>query len=205
MQRLLYTALFLFAMLISLVGTAGAAPLASRSATLVNVMYTEKGPVFTFDVSDKFSRSELNGSLEVQGGGKYGLYCTQVDEDTVACNTSKEVSGVNVSLSWGGFIFWTYVPEAPSSSHSPSGPTSPSGPPSSSQYCYTVYDFGLENTWQSYGTTCQNSPAEYGDEIPWYSPDWDEEYDAVFAPMGPICSEIYEDAYYYPACLREEE
>lgn len=180
-MKALYTILFLLALLVSLVGTAAAAPLESGTAVLVGVEYVpSKGPVFTFSVNGKFSKSELKGKLSVQNGSNYGLYCTQVDEDTVTCNTSKEVSGVNVTFSWGGSTFWTYVPPA--------------------QYCYTVYDYNPDFVWQSYGTHCQVTPAQYGDEIPWYNPDWNDEYDAVYSPMGPYCSGIHEDAYYYPWC-----
>jgi len=189
MKKLLFTALFLLAMLASLVGTAGAAPMASKSATLVGVMYTDKGPVFTFDVSGKFSRSDLKGSLSVQGGGNYGLYCTDVDEDTVTCNTSKKVSGVNVSLSWGGFSFWTYVPEG------------------SSDHCYDVYDWNFDQPyteWVKFGEYCQDSPAAYGDIIFWDNPGWGATFPYEFLPESPDidwCPFRHGgNAYYYPAC-----
>ena len=182
MKKHLFTILLLFSMLSMQVGIAAAAPLASGTATLISAENGDKGPVFTFSVSGKFSRASLNGSAQVLGGAEYDLYCKQVDDDTVTCTTSKKVSGVNVALSWGGFIFWTYVPEAPT------------------HYCYNVYDYNLDFTWQSYGTFCQDTPALYGSQIPWYNPDYDDEYDAVFMPAGPSCSGIDEDAYYYPWC-----
>ena len=197
MKKVLYTALFLFAMLVSLVGTASAAPMASGTATLVSVAYTEKGPVFTFDISGKFSRSDLKGILNVQGGGKYDLFCTQVDEDTVTCNTSKKVSGVNVSLTWGGFTFWTYVPEAPETP---------------SKYYYDVYDWNSDgppyNQWVNYGTYCQDSPSNYGDFIFWNNPGWGEVFPYEFLPESPDSDwcPIYQagDAYYFPYCPEED-
>lgn len=154
MQKALYTVLFLGALLVSLVGTAAAAPVAAKSATLVSVDYaTLKGPVFTFDVTGKFSRAELRGKLEVVGGGEYGLYCTQVDSDTVTCNSSKKVANVSVTLFWGGSTFSAYVP----------------GP---SQFCYDIYDWDAApaNAWVNYGTFCQESRAQYGDSMLWDNP-----------------------------------
>lgn len=182
MKKYLITILVLLSMLVIQVGTVAAAPQAAGTATLVSVQYVPgKGPVFTFSVNGKFSKADLKGSLHVEGGADYDLHCTQVDESTVKCSASAKVSGVNVSFSWGGSTFWAFVPEAPT-------------------FCYTVYDYDLSLVWQSYGTHCQETPAEYGDEIPWYNPDYDDYYDAIFLPEGPVCSGIFEDAYYYPFC-----
>jgi hypothetical protein len=99
MKRHLFTILVLLSMLVMPIGVA-AAPMAAGTATLVSVEYVPgKGPVFTFTVSGKFSRSNLKGTLYVEGGADYGLHCTQVDEVTIKCNTSQKVSGVNVSFS----------------------------------------------------------------------------------------------------------
>jgi len=182
MKKYLVTILVLFSMLLTQVGIAAAAPSADGTATLVSVEHGLKGPVFTFSVSGKFSKTELKGFLQVQGGDDYSLYCTQVDESTVKCTTSDKVSGVNVVLSWGGGTFWAFVPEAPPAA-----------------YCYNVYDYDRTITWKIYGTYCQDYRAEYGDTIPWYNPDWDDYFDAVFLPEH-ICAGIVEDAYYYPFC-----
>lgn len=181
MKKYLITILALLAMLIIQVGTvAAAAPMASGTVTLVSVGHGFKGPIFTFSVSGDFSKKELKGTVHVQGGADYGLHCGQVDDTKVTCTTSDKVSGVNISVTFGGSTFWTYVPGAPTE-----------------QFCYNVYDFDLDYVWQSYGTHCQNTPAQYGDVIPWYNPDWDDSYDAIFLPEGPFCSGIVEDAYYY--------
>ncbi|HSL44317.1 MAG TPA: hypothetical protein VK897_12845 [Anaerolineales bacterium] len=181
--------LIVLSLLVALVGVA-AAPMASGTVQLVGVQYVpHKGPVFTFEVSGKFSRSELKGKVYVQGGGSYNLHCTQLDDSTVKCNASQKVADVNVSLTWGGSTFWTYVPGAPAESNS-----------AATEYCYTIYDFDLDLVWHPYGSHCQDIPAEYDDEIIFYNPDWEDEYIAVFMPEGPSCSGLYERAYYYPYC-----
>jgi hypothetical protein len=115
----------------------------------------------------------------VEGGGDYDLYCSQVDDETVRCTASKKVYG-KVVVMFGGSTFWTSVTEY-------------TGP---SNYCYNVYDYDTSFTWKNYGTHCQENPAEYGDTVPWYNPDWDEYYDAEFLPEYG-CAGIVEDAYYY--------
>lgn len=188
MKKALLTSLFLIAMLISLVGSAAAAPLASHTISLVSVDYGHKGPIFTFDVNGKFSKGELKGTVHVQNGEAYDLHCTQVDEDTVTCTTSKKVEGVNVSVTWGGSTFWTYVPnEHP--------------------YCYSVYDWDLNepsSEWVNYGTYCQDDAAQNGDFIYWYNPGWEWTYYYEFLPESPNkdwCP-YYQpgDAYYFPIC-----
>lgn len=168
-----------------------AAPLSSnKTARLVSVVYVRnKGPVFTFAVNGKFSRAQLKGTLHVEGGADYRLHCTQVDKTTVKCSVSQKVSGVNVTLSWGGFTFWAYAPEAPP------------GP----KYCYSIYDWedNPPTVWVVYGTYCQNDPAEYGDLLHWNNPNWGPStYE--FMPQSPassFCNTVYEDAYYYQKCL----
>ena len=94
MKRSLFTILLLLSMLSMLVSIA-AAPMSSGSATLISVEYVfQKGPVFTFTVSGKFSKSKLKGTLHVNGGTNYGLFCAQVDETTVKCNTSQKSSAL---------------------------------------------------------------------------------------------------------------
>ena len=162
--------------------------MASGVIQLVDVQYVRnKGPVFTFEVNGNFSRSALKGIVNVEGGGSYPLYCTQVDDTTVKCNTSQKVGAVDVSVTFGGATFWTYVPGAP-------------GP----QYCYNIYDWDIDlifSDWKSYGMYCQNSPAEYGDLINWYNPSYEMNFDYEFMPQGPACSGIIENAYYFQWCF----
>jgi len=186
MKKFIITILVLLSMMIIQVGTVAAAPMASGTVLLVSIAHGFKGPIFTFTISGDFSKKELKGTVHVQGGADYGLHCGQVDDTKITCTTSDKVSGVNVSVTFGGSTFWVFVPGAPVEQ---------------TEYCYNVYDYDLDYVWQSYGTHCQDSPAQYGDEIPWYNPDWDDYYDAIFLPEGPICSGIVEDAYYYTCGL----
>jgi len=192
MKRSLFTILILLSMFIMPVSVA-AAPMSSKSAILMSVEYVpQKGPVFTFTVSGKFSRSNLKGTLHVNGGANYGLFCTQVDETTVKCNTSQKVSGVNVSLSWGGYTFWTYVPEAPAP-----------------QYCYHVWDWWefTENQWTDFGPHCQGAPANEGDIITYTVPgpdgnfdSWAQFYEEDVSDYCPSPVPYDGPAYYFPIC-----
>ena len=188
MKKLFLTTLFLLSFLVSLVGSAAAAPLSSGSITLLSVEYVPgKGPVFTFSVSGHFSKSDLKGFVHVENGEDYDLSCTQVDETTVKCGVSKKVAGTSVALTWGGSTFWTSVPNAP-------------------EYCYNVYDwdFGTPpSEWVNYGTYCQETQAQYGDFIIWDNPSWDI-WPYEFLPESPDSCPFYHpgDAYYFPACMQ---
>ena len=184
MQKYVITSLVVLSMSLMMVGTAAAAPLAVGTATLVSVQYVPgKGPVFTFQVTGEFSKSELNGSLHIEGRGNFDVHCTQVDDTTVKCMSSAKVSGVNVSLTWGGAKFWTNVPEAP-------------------VFCYDIYDWNypVEDAWQLYETNCQETRANYGDFFFWDNPDYGTS-PYVFLPESPACP-FYQpgDGYYFPAC-----
>src|SRR5215213_5365054 len=187
MKKLSLTALFLLIMLASLVGPAAAAPLSSGSVTLLSVEYVPgKGPVFTFNVSGHFSRSDLKGFVHVEGGADFDLSCTQVDESTVKCTTSKKVGGTNAAIIWGGSTFWTSVPGAP-------------------EFCYGVYDWDLgfpPSEWVNYGTYCQETQAQYGDFIVWDNPSWGT-WPYEFLPESPDSCSFYHsgNAYYFPACI----
>jgi len=193
--------ILVLSLLVALVGVA-AAPMASGTARLIGVEYIpNKGPVFTFEVSGKFPRSALKGVVNVQGGGTYPLHCVQVEDTIVKCSTSQKVSAVNVTLTWGGFVFWTSVPGVPM-------PEEPEWPEeldagtngAVGQYCYDIYDYDLDYVWKSYGSRCQAAPAQYNDIITYYNADWEGKYPAIFMPQGPSCSGVVKDAYYGPAC-----
>jgi hypothetical protein len=192
MKKYLITILTL---LIMLVGQSAGTAAASGGVTLVGVSQTGHGAAFTFRVSGKFSKAELKGSVHVENGWDYALHCTQVDEDTVKCKTSQKVSGANVSVTFGGSTFWTYVPEAPDPTTSSSSP--------SSEYCYNVYDWSLDFWgWEDQGDYCQGTPAEYNDMITWYNPVWQDTYDYEFLPGSPdpVWCPFGQsgDAYYFP-------
>jgi hypothetical protein len=195
-------ALVVLSLLVALVGVA-AAPMAAGAVSLVGVEYVpNKGPVFTFQVNESFSRSALTGTLQVAGGGSYGLHCTQVDDTTVKCNSSQKVSAVNVSLSWGGSTFWTYVPAAPE--------PETQDEESVTGYCYSIWDWwdftNLE--WTDFGPYCQDELAAAGDTITYMVPDPNGSFESE-----PV--EFYEEdvtdyctfpvpyngpAYYFPGC-----
>ena len=192
MKKYLLTILVLLSMLIIQVGTVAAAPMASGTVMLVSVDHGLKGPIFTFTVSGHFSKKQLKGNVHVQGGSDYGLHCAQQDDTRVTCTTSDKVSGVNVSVTFGGSTFWTYVPGAPT------------------PFCYDVYDWDLAGfpyptSWVNYGTNCQKNPAHSGDIITWYNPGWGGTYNYEFLSESPACvvlplSNQPGDAYYYPNC-----
>jgi hypothetical protein len=182
--------LTLFSLLAALVSIA-AAPSAAGTATLIGAGYVEgKGVVFTFHITGNVSRSDLRGSVSVDGAGNYGLDCVRVDSETVKCTAPKAVAGHNVVVTWGGSTFWTYVPPIPE--------------PKS--YCYSIYDWDAEPTteWVHYGTYCQDVPAAYDtDIIIWENPDWGLSI-YQFLPESPdqedCLGKRHGDAYYFPWC-----
>jgi hypothetical protein len=183
MKKSLVAIMMVLSMLVMFVGTVSAASLASGTATLVGVEYVPgKGPVFTFAVSGEFTKADLKGSLHIEGGDDFDLYCTQVDSSTVTCTVSKKAAGKNVVLSWGGSKFWTSVPLAP-------------------EFCYNIYDWASTmDAWVNYGSHCQDRSANYGDQILWDNPEWGTSL-YIFLPESPTCP-FYQpgDAYYYPSC-----
>ena len=184
MRKALVIVIVVLAMLAMFVGTVAAAPLAAGTATLVSVEYAGGTPVFIFSVSGEFSNAELKGSVHIEGGEDIDLYCTQLDSSTVRCATSRAAAGKNVVIFWNGQTFWASVPAAKVASAS---------------FCYDVYDYDLSYTWQNFGTHCQEQPAQYGDAIPWYNPDWGDNLEHIFMPEL-ACAGLYGDAYYAPFC-----
>jgi len=183
----------LFSLVIFLTSLA-AAPLAGSAISLVDVRNDAGGGViFIFNVSGEFSRSELKGFVEVQGeDANYDLYCTQKDDTTVHCTTSRKTGGQNVVVTFGGATFWAYVPEVAALT----------------QYCYNVWDwpiaFGNEGEisgaffpYEIQATHCQNSPANYGDIVNIYNPVWESSWDYEFLPG---CLGVVDDAYWF-ACF----
>jgi hypothetical protein len=175
--------------LLAMLTSVAAAPMAGSAISLIDVRNDAGGGViFIFNVNGQFSKSELKGSVEVQGvDSNYGLYCTQKDDTTVHCTTSRKTGGENVKVTFGGAIFWTYVPE----------PVSPN--------CYNVYDLtyppnGFDLV--AFTTFCQYVPANYGDIINVYNPAWNSFYNFEFLPQSPYCyMTIIENAYYWNVCV----
>jgi len=183
MKKHLLTGLVVLVMLFTSVGAVSAAPKASGSLSLVSVEYVPSvGPVFKFSVEGKLSKSQLRGSLHVNGGADYKLSCSQPDKQTVRCTASKQIEGVDVVVSLGGSTFWASVP-------------------SNRGYCYGIYDW-TENMdgWTQWGTHCQDDKAEYIDFIAWDNPYWGSS-PYIFLPASPECPfKQTGDAYYYPSC-----
>jgi hypothetical protein len=188
MKKQLIAVVLVLSMLSAFAGTAAAAPLAVGVVNLVEVDFVwGKGPVFTFSVSGDVSKSDLKGSLHVEGGGDYVIHCVKVDAETVKCTGPQKVANVNAVVTWGGSTFWTYVP----------GPRT--------NFCYDVYDWnypGPYTTWVNFGSYCQEEPANYGDMIIWYNPGWDDTFLYIFEPESLPCfdEDVIGDAYYYPGC-----
>lgn len=193
MKKKLFVICLVFAMLAMFTGTVFAAPSAGSALTLVSATAGMNGTVFIFKVSGEFSGGHLKGSAHVEGGEDYGLDCRQLDDETVRCTASRNAQG-NVTVTFGGSTFWTYV--APFTR-----PTS---------FCYNVFDWDLTLThWQYIGDNCQDVPAQYGDVIEdYYNVYWEWSFDYEFMPYSPetwlhcgasIPSQSG-DAYYYPDC-----
>ena len=188
MKKYLFTSLAVLVILFVSVGTVAAAPNASGSLALVSVEYVPSmGPVFKFSVDGKLSKSQLKGSLHVNGGADYKLSCSQPDKQTIRCTASRQIEGVNVVVSLGGSTFWAYVPSNRGSSNR--------------GYCYGIYDWTEnEDGWTQLGTHCQDDKAEYGDFIIWDNPYWGTS-PYVFLPGSPECPfNQTGDNYYFPLC-----
>ncbi len=108
--KIVFVLLSLLAMLTSV----AAAPMTATAIALVEVRNDLRGSVvFVFSVDGRFTKSELKGVVQVQGeDANYDLYCSQVDDVTVRCVTSKKTGGKNVVVFFGGSVFWTRVPNA---------------------------------------------------------------------------------------------
>ncbi len=186
MKKHLSVIVLVLAMLTMFTGVASAAPLASGNASLVNVTFVQgKGLVFTFQVSDHYSKAELDGKLHAVGGGDFDLSCQQVDENTVTCVVSKFTENSDVVVSWGGFTFWTHTPRT--------------------SICYGIWDWApanpTPNSWVLYGSHCQEHEASAGDSFMWNNPVWGPSpYE--FGPQSPNCfaNNVSGDGYYYQSC-----
>jgi hypothetical protein len=184
MKRFFVSVLVLAAMLAVTTGTA----FAGSALELIEVRNGEGGVTFIFRVTGEFSQDELNsGFVQVEGGDDFPLYCAQRDATTVVCHTTKKTGGSNVVVGFGGARFWTDVPEP-------------------ATYCYTVYDYNVDDPgftyWQSGGVYCQNHPAEYQDSIYFYNPNYNYSYPYWFYPDGVDPADWYNwsnpgEGYYY--------
>lgn len=192
MKRTIFTALPLLAMLVVTTGTIFAE---GRVLELREVRNDTARPTFVFRVIGEFSKEELNnGFVQVEGGDGYPLFCSQADEETVICNTSKEVGGRNVVIGFGGSEFWHKVPDARG--------------PAGGRYCYPVYDWNGEEPptgWDDFATNCQDEPAQVGQSVYLYNPLYGST-DYFYFPDGTCGACGWPDhgeGFYYPVCVSE--
>lgn len=181
MKKYLVTILVVLSMLTMFVGTVGAAP---SSIKLLESVWTGGGVKFTFEITgDIEGGGWLLGNVS-WADGSVKMTCNQ-EGSTVTCMAPKSVADKNIIVTFQGSSFYTYV--------------------KSRSFCYDVYDWPLDEstTWVNYGSVCQDAPADYGDLIEWYNPDWDETFPYEFLPESPtpcIFDPVMGDAYYFPGC-----
>lgn len=178
MKKHLVTAFVVLSMMAMLVGTVGAAPKAAGT-TFLGAIYTTGGATFTFTVDESLSRRELRATV-LWDGGSVGITCSQ-DGNTVTCSAPRSVVDKNITISFQGMNFATYV--------------------KSQAFCYGVYDWnnpGPYTNWVNYGTYCQDDGPSYGDVITWDNPVFGPSgYE--FLPSSPTCftEDIIGNSYYY--------
>lgn len=120
MKRFSTVALVLLTLLALTTGTVFAG-----TAISLSLRNDDGVPTFIFTVNGSFSKAELNdGYVQVSGGDTYKLSCNQASDTTVVCHTSRELSGMDVMVYFGGAKFWVSLPveqhhaPAPAPTHS---------------------------------------------------------------------------------------
>jgi hypothetical protein len=186
MEKRLLIVLVLLSLLTALIGVA-ANPMDGGTATLLGVDFVKGKVVFTFKVTGDYTAEDLEGTMVVDGKS-YNLSCRKVSHDIVKCKSTKKAANNEVALYWGGAAYTAEV-------HDFSGPS----------YCYGVWDWDGDDVWQNYGPHCQDTPAQYGDWITYYNPDWDQNWPVRFEQEGRECAPKAGDAYYYDGCPSEQD
>lgn len=172
MKKFFATGLILLSLLVITTGTV----FAGSALSLIEVRNDGGGVTFVFRVTGEFSRNELKGFVQVQGGDSYPLSCVQQDETTVVCHASGKAGGQNVVVEFGGADFWTFVPERRAEVVS--------------SWCYALYDLTeeAEDGWVQFAEHCMDREAVEGDTFVTYNPYKDEEdwtyYYLYNAPSG---------------------
>ncbi len=106
MKRFSTVALVLLTLLALTTGTVFAG-----TATSLSLRNDNGVPTFVFTVNGSFTKSELgDGYVQVSGGGTYKLSCNQTSDTTVICHSSKELTGLDVMVYFGGTKFWVSLP-----------------------------------------------------------------------------------------------
>lgn len=148
---------FILSLLAMFVSVA-ANPMDGKAIELLEVRNdADGGVIFVFHVEGKFTRSELEGWVDVQGGDSYKIYCNQVSADTVQCSTSRKTGDHNVMLTFGGATFWDKVPEKISSGSS--------GCSGLTYHAYDWNDYFLSDStyWNSFFDFCSDTVPNDGD------------------------------------------
>jgi hypothetical protein len=175
MKKFLLSFVTVFSLLFFSTSTAFAAPLADGGYLELREVRNDAagGVIFVFDVVGEFSKADFKGSFLTFGDNRFSVDCN-LGEGQLHCTTSRVTAGQYVTLNIGDFLFWVRVPER---SGSPSSETSV-------EYCYPVLDLDEVNEWDQIDTHCQDTPANYGDTLIYFS-----EVDFTLMPYSPICSQ----------------
>lgn len=178
MKKALITLVIILSLLVLTTGTVFAAPLADDGyLELLEVRNDVNGGViFIFNVVGEFSQSDFAGSFLTFGDDNRLPVGCNLEDSILKCTTSRAAGGQYVILNIGGFIFWTYVPdrqeEAPDTI-----------PDTIIEYCYPVLDLNEGDEWEQFDTHCQDTPANYGDTLIYFS-----EVIFKFMSDSPICT-----------------
>lgn len=160
--------LFLFLSLLSLVvlfTSVAAAPAEVRLLKLVSIEHWfNKGVVFKFQVTGKFSQEELKGFVNISDR-EFGLDCSFDDYGFLTCVGGDALDqfvgrqGLVVVAGQGFYVIIPprYIFTPPSQG----GPAPVSGPV---EYCYDLYS--QDGDWFPTGdSVCQDTPGNNGDEL----------------------------------------
>ena len=113
MKNKLFLLLSLISIMAMLVGTA-ANPLESRSISLAEVRFVQgKGVVFLFDITGKFTKSDLDTAYAYAGGNSLDVHCViKKGQDQIACTVHaiNQYAGQSVLIGLLGQGFWATVP-----------------------------------------------------------------------------------------------
>ena len=192
MKKFLFT---LFTLLVLLtIGTSAvfAAPLKGNGYLILFEVRNDSGGgvIFLFEVVGEFTKKELRNGFVYEGDNKYTMHCN-LDGDILACTTSRATAGDYVNIYLNGFSFYARVPET--------GPAESAVP---TEYCYGVYDAFWDDgyAWEQFATHCQDAPANLGDDINVYNPEYQDSYDYFFMNGSPACFDPIFIQAYYPTC-----
>ncbi len=162
--------LFLFLSLLSLVvllTSLAAAPAEVRLLKLVSIEHWfNKGVVFKFQVTGKFSQEELKGFVNISDR-EFGLDCSFDDYGFLTCvggDALDQFVGRQGVVVVAGQGFFVTIP--PRYAFNP--PPSQAGPaplPLPVEYCYNLYENNEVKWYWDGESACQNTPGNNGDKF----------------------------------------